>query len=375
MDRLGGLQALRALAALLVLVGHVRAEAEHYFALVLPGAAIPWTRGVDLIFVISGFIVSLSARRYARQPLRLLGRRIWRVVPLYYLFTLLMVAALIIAPGGVKETSLDLSGLMHSLGFLPHARPDGRIAPILSLGWTLNYEVFFYLLVALALTLPRPMIWACLALIGFALPGLVGQPTSVPGIFWTNPITLEFAFGILIARLWSGARPAASWPRAVAVGGIGFALLILLDQTAPPRFLAAVLPIGFCAAVAMPFAQALTARGSLALNLYRVMLLAGLSLALLLVAMSLGLTLPLTALALSAASLFALIWFIPGACAALGVSLTVLLPLATPIAAGAAMVLVLNCFALGLLGQILLGTLVYGIVIAALLPRPQRRPA
>ena len=66
--KLPGLQALRALAAIMVLVGHVLAEAEHYFALALPGDAIPWTRGVDIFFVISGFVVTLS------QPATLVSR-------------------------------------------------------------------------------------------------------------------------------------------------------------------------------------------------------------------------------------------------------------------------------------------------------------
>lgn len=61
--KLPGLQALRGLAAVMVLIGHVLAEAEHYFALPLPGDAIPWTRGVDIFFVISGFVITLSAQR------------------------------------------------------------------------------------------------------------------------------------------------------------------------------------------------------------------------------------------------------------------------------------------------------------------------
>ena len=75
-ERLEGLQSLRALAALLVLIGHVRAEAAHYFALDLPGAALPWTRGVDIFFIISGFIITLSATRFAARPGAFLWRRL-----------------------------------------------------------------------------------------------------------------------------------------------------------------------------------------------------------------------------------------------------------------------------------------------------------
>ena len=72
MPRLAGLQLLRGLAATMVLIGHVIAEAEHYFARPLPGDAIPWTRGVDIFFVISGFIITLSATRLMGQPLSLI---------------------------------------------------------------------------------------------------------------------------------------------------------------------------------------------------------------------------------------------------------------------------------------------------------------
>ena len=65
---LPGLQILRAVAALMVLLGHVIAEAEHYFGLPLPGDAVPWTRGVDIFFVISGFVITLSAARFAGPP-------------------------------------------------------------------------------------------------------------------------------------------------------------------------------------------------------------------------------------------------------------------------------------------------------------------
>jgi len=151
--KLPGLQALRGLAAVMVLIGHVLAEAEHYFALSLPGDTIPRTRGVDIFIVISGFVITLSAQRYMGRPWAFLWRRLLRVAPLYYVFTTLMVAALLLLPGAVKDTPLDPAQIISSYVFFPYARPDGLIAPVLSLGWTLNYEIFFYALTALCLAL------------------------------------------------------------------------------------------------------------------------------------------------------------------------------------------------------------------------------
>lgn len=244
MPRLDGLQLLRGLAALMVLVGHVIAEAEHYLALPLPGDAIPWTRGVDIFFVISGFIITLSANRFAGQPLAFLWRRFLRVAPLYYLFTTLMVAALLLLPGGAKGTALEPGQILNSYLFLPFERHDGRIAPVLSLGWTLNYEMFFYVLMALALALPRPL-WVIAGLLGGA--AMVGL---LPGggtffVFWTNPLVLEFLFGIGLARLYQRGFHHPSATLALGLLMAGLALLVLLDATPLPRFVAA----GFPAAV------------------------------------------------------------------------------------------------------------------------------
>lgn len=242
MPRLAGLQTLRAMAALMVLTGHVLAEAEHYFARDLPSTGLPWSRGVDLFFVISGFIIALSAARMQGQPLTFLWRRFWRVVPLYWLFTTLTVVALMV-PGALKDTQPDLGQIVSSYLFLPHARPDGRIAPVLSLGWTLNYEMAFYALTALALCLSRPFVFVSLALVALSLAGLgiAGPSQGAFVAFYTNPLMLEFLFGIAVARAYSfGWR--LSGRGMVACAGAGVFLLLLLHGTGLPRFLAAGVP-------------------------------------------------------------------------------------------------------------------------------------
>jgi exopolysaccharide production protein ExoZ len=250
MPKLAGLQILRGCAALMVLVGHIRAEAEHYFAVPLPGGALPWTRGVDVFFVISGFIITLSARRFVNRPLAFLGRRIWRVVPLYYVFTTLMVATLILAPGAIKDTAFDPAQILHSYGFLPHVREDGRIAPVLSLGWTLNYEMFFYILVTIAILLPNPMLWVGGALFALAGLGLIVRPESTMAAFWTNPLIVEFGFGIVIAQFWLAGWRRPSLFHASFAGAAACLLLIFLHQTGLPRFIAAGLPAALLIAAA-----------------------------------------------------------------------------------------------------------------------------
>ncbi len=247
MSRLDSLQWLRALAAMMVLVGHVIEEAAHYRDIAIPAAALPWTRGVDIFFVISGFVITLSMAHLAgsSQGARVfLLRRVIRVVPLYWIFTTLMVAALLVAPSGVKDTDLDPAQILSSYFFWPYERHDGRIAPVLSLGWTLNYEMFFYLLAGTALVLRWPLTVAGLLamLTILVLFGAILDPTQVALTFWTNSIVLEFGFGVLLALVWRRRGTQHLPLLAILLAGIGLAALVMLHGTSLPRAVAAGIP-------------------------------------------------------------------------------------------------------------------------------------
>jgi peptidoglycan/LPS O-acetylase OafA/YrhL len=78
-------------------------------------------------------------------------KRLIRIVPMYWIATTIKVAALIAAPAVVLHATLDPSRIIMSYFFLPSVTPDGRWEPILGVGWTLVFEMFFYLLFAVAL--------------------------------------------------------------------------------------------------------------------------------------------------------------------------------------------------------------------------------
>lgn len=260
MPRQPGIQMLRALAAIMVLVGHVMAEAEHYFRIELPLSGLPWTRGVDIFFVISGFIITLSARRILGQPRaarRFLWRRFIRVVPLYYLFTTLMVVAVLVVPGGAKDTNFDIWQILNSYLFLPYERYDGRIAPVLSLGWTLNYEMFFYLIFSLALVLPGRLVLGAVigGITALSIIGLLFAPETTALAFYTNPTMMAFAFGAMIARAYIAGIGPKRGGIVVLVAGLGALVFLNTWNVALPRFVASGIPSAMIVASVVLFSR------------------------------------------------------------------------------------------------------------------------
>ena len=205
MDRfhtLRSIQYLRGLAALAVTAMHT---GWTYSGI---GAA-----GVDVFFVISGFIMVHISRREA-APLAFLRARALRVVPLYWTVTLVSLAA---------RQDADWPRVLTSLAFWPHAGFDGRDYPVVIQGWTLNYEVFFYLSFAIALLLPAPRrLLALTVLFGaLILAGIALHPTGVAAGVYTRPLLLEFLAGAWLCRAWQrGLLPAGYGAATLAIAGL-----------------------------------------------------------------------------------------------------------------------------------------------------------
>ena len=204
---LASIQLLRAVAAIAVAAFHVQFDLQRYFGLgerlpnLLIGAA-----GVDLFFVISGFVMVWTSGHKFGVPgaaTDFLRRRVIRIVPLYWAVTAVYLAVIVAMPSsGPTYSPADIAT---SLFFIPALRPDGTIVqPIVGQGWSLNYEMFFYVLFAVAL-LFKPKVGLPLLLL--ALAALVSAHFSFElGTvldFWTAPIVLEFILGLsigLVAR-------------------------------------------------------------------------------------------------------------------------------------------------------------------------------
>ncbi len=239
------IQLLRGVAAMMVVVFHGFVPAH--------GIVTPtWTAkagasGVDLFFVISGVIIFVSqapldaaaaepAPTVGRVPaLAFLWRRLLRIAPLYWLATFTLIALHLVVHMDAS-LSLDPPHILKSLAFIPHFDPGAptEIEPALIQGWTLSYEIFFYLLFALALALAPSRLALVLAasLIGLTAAGLILQPHSAIGRTYTDPRLLEFLAGVLIG-VAVRKRPAL-FPAAGATALIvGLAALWMTDLLPP----------------------------------------------------------------------------------------------------------------------------------------------
>lgn len=194
MKHFRSIQALRAVAALLV-VGH------HLVGKFGVGAA-----GVDIFFVISGFIMGIIGVH--ETPGQFVLKRLCRIVPLYWLVTLLMCAGGL--AGAFTRFSFDTTSLLKSLFFIPYFDPSGNIWPLIVPAWTLNVEMLFYVVFAAGLFLGAP-VWSAIAvLMALVAAGLLFSPESAVLKLWTTPLLIEFIAGLLFATVFR--------PRSALVG-------------------------------------------------------------------------------------------------------------------------------------------------------------
>ncbi len=190
MPQLRSIHYLRAVAAVMVVVFHIFSNVD---AMRPDLQSVYWLRGgVDIFFVISGYVMVTSTKNRSISPMQFITHRAQRIIPIYWIATFI--------------TMIQIEGLwelkLKSLFFIPAMNPSiNRMQPILEPGWTLNYEVFFYVVFAIALFAQRkflfPIVAAALSvlvLLGFYIDG-----TEIFE-FYSRPIILEFLLGMLIAN-------------------------------------------------------------------------------------------------------------------------------------------------------------------------------
>ncbi|BAB53679.1 acyltransferase family protein [Mesorhizobium japonicum] len=214
------IQGLRAVAALMVMFAHIYPALPMQAHWTLPYVSTMGPGGVDLFFVISGFVVYLSADRLGKKA-EIVGRwlsfreftvkRVFRIYPVYWVAffvasVLLLTTTLVVAPPEISER--PLWGLLLLID-----QPNNRIGA----AWTLQYEVTFYAICALAILLfPRRIL---LMLGPVAVAVFLGWVAGI--VKPTAYLFLEFVFGIVVALLVQRKISGhAASSLAVGVGGI-----------------------------------------------------------------------------------------------------------------------------------------------------------
>jgi exopolysaccharide production protein ExoZ len=226
------IQALRAVAALLVVLLHAFETWGERIDPAAPG--VNWANGaagVDIFFVISGFVMVISSHRLVDRLgawLIFLRHRIVRIVPLYWLLTTVKILAVMALGALVLRTGLDFNFVAGSYLFLPVTDSAGHFRPVLPVGWTLTYEFLFYLLFAAALALRVDALRVVIPGLGLIAVAALARTQAWPA--WTilfDTIVLEFVFGVALAR-WTlrGFR----LPPAIAAVLVlaGFAVILIL---------------------------------------------------------------------------------------------------------------------------------------------------
>jgi peptidoglycan/LPS O-acetylase OafA/YrhL len=231
--RLNSIQCFRGIAACLVVAFHgVEQIAIQFFpADALSGPLMTplhhGVLGVDLFFVVSGFIIAMTTEGSAglQDALKYLRNRMVRIVPLYWALTLLMVVIVLAFPHLSAARQVTAPWLIGSLLFIPTAGFAPAL-PIIPVGWTLNYEMLFYLTVFVSIVV-RVRMLAPIVLLSFIIAGLVASPAE-PGAIWvwlTNSLMLEFLLGFGAFHLFRAVAISRTLAAVFMVGGIAALVL------------------------------------------------------------------------------------------------------------------------------------------------------
>lgn len=230
---LNSLQYLRGAAALMVTVYHLEPRLQ---ALGWTGPWPDWpSAGVDIFFVLSGFLMWATTAGRRVTPAGFALRRIERIVPLYWIVTGVTLAVLLAAPALISSSRPDLGEALASFLFWPLRNPaSGLVVPLVPQGWTLNLEMGFYAVFALCLILPGRLRLGAMTgvLVMAALAGAVVRGGPDAFVFYTDNIVLEFGLGVLLGAFWSSGL-GGSKPLGLAAIGAGALAIALSDRLDP----------------------------------------------------------------------------------------------------------------------------------------------
>lgn len=204
---------LRFLSALSVLIGHLIMWGNRKYGLnmsELDQYAAYMTVGVDVFFLISGFIMiyvsgqsTSNLQDLKQRCLNFLYKRICRIYPVWWLLLLLLLPVYLWNPFLISSDPNSNLSFINSFFLIPH-----EAKPILAVGWTLEFEMFFYILFGLTIFLEKNLQFACLSIIFicFNIIGLIFDFNSPIGELMTSSLLLYFPIGMGLALIYEKIR-------------------------------------------------------------------------------------------------------------------------------------------------------------------------
>ena len=229
------LQILRAIASTLVVYFHTFFSPE--FGMF----------GVDLFFVLSGFVICMVTDRESVSVFRFGFDRVARIVPVYWLMTSVLFVLLCVRPDLLNTSTAHFGNYLKSLFFIPHIMEAGGVYPLLMPGWTLNYEMLFYAIVGCGLLVCRQVIipfCGVFLLLLFSVGSFLDEQSAMSH-FLHSSLLFEFLLGMCAYRVrdWRYFRSLPKMPCFIAVISL-FVLMGFMENRAD-RFLVGGVPSFF----------------------------------------------------------------------------------------------------------------------------------
>ncbi|MCS5814947.1 acyltransferase [Klebsiella pneumoniae subsp. pneumoniae] len=195
-NELNQIQWLRAIAAILVVITHF--TGKPYSVKLLDHEFSSGAIGVDIFFIISGFIMMYVSDLKKQYPIKFILNRFIRILPVHYFFLFILIIIFLIKPDMINS-SVSKTYVWESFLLVPALRNDAEyLNPVI---WTLCYEMMFYLIFCVSLNLKNlttSAIATTLVISAIVFSGFFYKGDNIYISAATDSISLEFCYGMLL---------------------------------------------------------------------------------------------------------------------------------------------------------------------------------
>lgn len=213
------IQFLRGIAALMVVMTHVAHKGGQYGT-----GSLSWFKiggdGVDLFFIISGFIMCYTTHDKRMTFFSFMKNRVQRIIPLYWTLSFVALLVFIFSPHLVNSSG-GRTGVLESFFLIPNG-----VKFLIQNGWTLSYEFYYYFIFSIFIFLTSVKSYRylgiTLTIMMLAVVGVVFKQTSAYFMFLFSDLLLEFSFGILAFVLFQKLKPGSILSTLMILFGLSY---------------------------------------------------------------------------------------------------------------------------------------------------------